>query len=71
VTAAKAAGAEKHAAADSAAATETLKAADAQMGERKYSEARAAYVKAKELAEKAAKGVEAGKATMKAQVEQE
>ncbi len=71
VTAAKAAGAEKYASADFAAATEALKAADSQMGERKYSEARAAYVKAKELAEKVAKGVEAGKAAMRSQVEQQ
>lgn len=71
VSAAKAAGADKYASSDFAAATDALKTAEGEMGARKYPEAKTAYVKAEELAEKAAKAVEAGKAAMKSQVEQQ
>ena len=62
VSAAKAAGAEKYAPGDFAAATDALKAAEDQMTARKYSEAKTAYAKAKE---------QAGKAATKSQVEQQ
>lgn len=71
VSAAKAAGAEKYASAEFSAAAEAMKAADSQMSARKFPEAKAGYLKAKELAEKAATAAEAGKATMKSQVEQQ
>lgn len=70
VAAAKEAGAEKYAAADFAAASDALKDAEAQMTAKKYSEAKTAYGKAKDAADKATKGVESGKAEVKAQVEQ-
>ncbi len=69
--AARAAEADRYAASDFAAATGALKTAEAQMADKKYSEAKTAYVKAKDLAEKATKAAEAGKAAMKSQVEQE
>jgi colicin import membrane protein len=68
VKAAQAAGADRYAASDFGAASAALKDAEAQMGAKKYSEAKTAYVKAKELADKAAKAVDAGKAAMKAEV---
>lgn len=68
VSAARAAGAERYASADFTAATDALKAADAQMAAKKYTEAKTAYLKAKELADKAAGAVAAGKAAMKSQV---
>jgi len=71
VSAAKAAGAEKYAPSDFAAAAAALKAAEDQMAARKYGEAKTAYVKAKEQADKAAKAGEAGKAAMKSQVNQQ
>lgn len=69
MSAAKAAGAETYAPSDFAAAADALKAAETQMGAKKYNEAKTAYVKAKELAGKAAAAVEAGKAAVKSQVE--
>ncbi len=69
MSAAKAAGAEAYAPSDFAAAADALKAAETQMGAKKYSEAKTAYVKVKELAGKAATAAEAGKAAMKSQVE--
>ena len=71
VSAAKTAGAEKYASTEFAAAADALKAAESQMRARKYVEAKTAYVMAKELAERAAKAVETGKAAMKSQVEQQ
>ncbi len=71
VSAAKAAGAEKYAPSDFAAAAAALKAAEDQMSARKYSEAKTAYMKATEQAENAAKAGEDGKAAMKSQVEQQ
>lgn len=70
INAAKSAGAEKYASSDFQAATSALKEAETHMGAKKYSEAKVAYVKIKDLAEKAAKAVEGGKAAMKSQVEQ-
>jgi predicted nucleic acid-binding Zn-ribbon protein len=69
VNAARAAGAEKYAANDFGAASAALKDAEGQMGAKKYSEAKTAYVKAKELADKAAKAAPAGKTAMKAEVD--
>lgn len=69
VGAARAAGAEKYASNDFVAATTTLKEAETQMAAKKYADAKTAYLRAKELAEKAAKAVEGGKAAMKSQVE--
>lgn len=69
VSAAQAAGAEKYASSDFAAAANALKEAEAQMAAKKYVEAKGGYVKVKELADKAAKAVEAGKAAMKGEVE--
>jgi hypothetical protein len=71
VSAARTAGAEKYASTEFAAAADALKAAEGQMGARKYVEAKTTYVMAKELAERAAKAVETGKAVMKSQVEQQ
>lgn len=71
VSAAKAVGAEQYASSEFAAATDALKAGASQMAAKKYGEAKTAYVKAKEQAERAAKGVEAGKVAMKSQVEQQ
>lgn len=68
VSAATAAGAEKYASGDFTAAMDALKAADTQMAAKKYTEAKTAYLKAKELADKAAGGVAAGKTAMRSQV---
>jgi hypothetical protein len=68
VSAARAAGAEKYASADLAAALNALKSADTQMSAGKYSEAKAEYLKAKELADKAGRAVAAGKAAARSQV---
>ncbi len=70
VNAAKSAGADRYAAADFKAAEQAWSEAESQMNAKKYGEAKAAYVRVKELAEKAAKGVETGKAAMKAAAEQ-
>jgi len=71
VSAARAAGADKYAASDFAAMTSALQAAEAQMGAKKYSEAKTSYVKVKELADKAVRAAQSGKAAMKAAVEQQ
>lgn len=71
VSAARAAGADRYAATEFAAAADALKQADTLMQAKKYSEAKPAYVKAKELAGKAEAAVEAGKVAMRAQVESE
>ncbi len=70
VNAAKSAGADRYAAADFKAAEQAWSEAESHMNAKKYGEAKAAYVRVKELAEKAAKGVETGKAAMKAAAEQ-
>ena len=59
--AAVSAGAEKYATADFGAAKKTWDSAESQMKEKKYKEAKQAYIDAKAAFEKAAKGVEAGK----------
>ncbi|MBI3454273.1 MAG: hypothetical protein HY002_00605 [Candidatus Rokubacteria bacterium] len=71
MSAARAAGADKYASGDFAAATAALKEAEAQMGARKYGEAKNSYAKVKELADKAASAAVAGKAAVKAEVEQQ
>lgn len=71
VSAAKAAAADRYAPEDLAAATTALSQAEAQMETKKYSEAKTAYDKVKELADKAANSAKAGKAAMKAEVEQQ
>lgn len=69
VSAARSVGAETYASSDFTAALDALKAAEAQMEAKKYSDAKTAYVKAKELAGKAAAAVETGKTAMKSEVE--
>ena len=59
--AAMSAGADKYAAADFGAAKKKWDGAEAQMKDKKYKEAKEAYVEVKAAFEKAAKGVEAGK----------
>lgn len=71
VAGARAAGVEKYASADFVAITAALKEAESHMGAKKYGEAKTAYVRVKDLADKSAKGIEAGRAAMKAQVEQD
>lgn len=71
ISLAKGAGAETYAAADFKAAADALAQAQEQLTAKKYDLAKTGYVKVKELAEKAAKGVEAGKTALKAEVEQQ
>jgi hypothetical protein len=69
VRAAQSAGADRYAADDYAATQAALKEAEGHVGAKKYSEAKTAYVKVKELADQAASKVEAGKAAVKAEVD--
>jgi len=69
VKAASAAGAEQFAAQDYKEAMDTLKDAEGQLQAKKYDEAKAAYVKAKQMADKATAAVPAGKAALKQEVE--
>lgn len=71
LSAARAAGAERYASGDLAAATSALTEAEGQIAAKQYDKAKSAYIKVKELADRAAKAVEAGKASMKAEVEQQ
>ncbi|MBI2879660.1 MAG: DUF4398 domain-containing protein, partial [Candidatus Rokubacteria bacterium] len=68
VSAARAAGAEQYASGELAAATGALKAAEGQLQAKKYGDAKSAYLKVKELADKAAGAVPAAKAAMASQV---
>lgn len=70
VAAAKSAGAEQYAKADFTAASDALKAAEAEMGGKKYAEAKASYEKVTQLADKAAKAAQAGRAQVKAEADQ-
>jgi len=71
VSAARAAGADKYARSEYGAMDSALKAAESEMGAKKYKEAKEGYEKAKGLAETAAKAAEDGKAAMKAEVEKQ
>ena len=71
VSAARAAGADKYARSEYGAMDSALKAAESEMGAKKYKEAKEGYEKAKGLAETAAKAAEGGKAAMKAEVEKQ
>ncbi len=70
VSAAKAAGAERYAAGEFAAATDSLRQAESHLGAKRYNEAKTAYTKARDLAEGAVKAAEARKAGMRSEVEQ-
>jgi hypothetical protein len=69
VAAAKSAEADKYAAPAYKTVTDLQRQADALMGEKKYKEAKAAYERAKGLADDATKAAATGKAAMKAEVE--
>jgi hypothetical protein len=69
VAAAKAAEADKYAAPAYQAATDLQRQAETLMGEKKYKESKAAYERAKGLADDAGKAAVTGKAAMKAEVE--
>jgi len=69
VKAASAAGAEQYAAQDYTEAASAFKDAEAQLQAKNYDEAKAGYVKAKQMAEKATAAVSAGKAALKQEVE--
>jgi hypothetical protein len=69
VAAAKAAEADKYAGPAYKAVTDLQRQAETFMGEKKYKEAKAAYERAKGLAEDAGKAAASGKAAMKAEVE--
>jgi len=69
ITAAKSAEADKYAAPAYKAVTDLQRQADSFMGEKKYKEAKAAYERAKGLADDAAKAAVSGKAAMTADVE--
>jgi PBP1b-binding outer membrane lipoprotein LpoB len=66
--AAMSAGADKYASADFGAAKKTWDAAESQMKDKKYKEAKEGYIAAKAAFEKAAAGVEAGKKAVADQV---
>jgi chromatin segregation and condensation protein Rec8/ScpA/Scc1 (kleisin family) len=69
VAAAKSAEADKYAGSAYKAVTDLQRQAEGFMGEKKYKEAKAAYERAKGLADDAAKAAATGKAAMKAEVE--
>jgi hypothetical protein len=69
VAAAKSAEADKYAAPAYKTVTDLQRQADALMGEKKYKEAKAAFERAKGLADDATKAAATGKAAMKAEVE--
>jgi hypothetical protein len=69
VAAAKSAEADKYAAPAYKSVTDLQKQAESYMGEKKYKEAKAAYERAKGLADDAGKAAATGKAAMKAEVE--
>ena len=69
IAAAKSAEADKYAGPAYKAVTDLQRQADAFMGEKKYKEAKAAYERAKGLADDAGKAAVTGKAAMKAEVE--
>src|SRR5262245_35662336 len=69
IAAAKSAEADKYAGPAYKAVTDLQRQADSMMGEKKYKEAKAAYERAKGLADDAAKAAVTGKAAMKAEVE--
>jgi hypothetical protein len=69
IAAAKSAEADKYAGPAYKAVTDLQKQAEGFMGEKKYKEAKAAYERAKSLAEDAGKAAATGKAAMKADVE--
>lgn len=69
VAAAKSAGADTYAGAVYKAVADLQRQAESFMGEKKYKEAKAAYERAKGLAEEAGKAAVTGKAAMKAEVE--
>jgi hypothetical protein len=69
IAAAKSAEADKYAGPAYKAVTDLQKQAEGFMGEKKYKEAKAAYERAKSLAEDAGKAAAAGKAAMKTEVE--
>ena len=69
IAAAKSAGADQYAAPAYKAVTDLQKQAEGFMGDKKYKEAKAAYERAKGMAEDAGKAAVAGKAAMQAEVE--
>jgi hypothetical protein len=69
VSAANAAGAEKFAPSEFAAMTASLRKAESEMSGKAYKEAKASYEATKELADKAARAAETGKAAAKAEAE--
>jgi hypothetical protein len=69
VSAANAAGAEKFAPSEFAAMTAALRKAEAEMSSKSYKEAKASYETTKDLADKAARAAEAGKAAARAEAE--
>ena len=69
IAAAKSAEADKYASGAYKAVTDLQRQAESFMGEKKYKEAKAAYERAKGLADEAGKAAATGKAAMKAEVE--
>jgi hypothetical protein len=69
VSAANAAGAEKFAPREFAAMTAALRKAESEMSAKSYKEAKASYEATKDLADKAARAAETGKAAAKAEAE--
>jgi hypothetical protein len=71
VSAAKSAGAEQYARSEFNAMTAAVKKAEAEMTAKSYKEAKETYVGVKDLADKAARAAEAGKAAAKAEAEKQ
>ena len=69
VSTAKSAGAEKYAPSEYSAMAAAVKKADSEMTAKSYKEAKESYMAVKDLADRAAKAAEAGKAALKAEVE--
>ena len=71
VSAAKAAGATTYASDELAAATEALRSADERMAAKEYADAKARYLKAKELGDHTTRAVDANRTAMKSAIEEQ
>ena len=71
VSAAQSAGAEKYAPSEFSAMTAAVKKAESEMSNKAYKEAKASYESAKDLADRAAKAAESGKAAAKTEAEKQ